>query len=50
MDVWRLIAERKIRVTNQLNPYVVSDRTNPITSDFAGSVLHMWQGGLLPPS
>jgi hypothetical protein len=36
---------RKTLVANQLNPYVVSDRTNPITADFAKQVLNMQQWG-----
>ena len=32
-------------VANQLNPYVVSDRTNPITANFAREVLNMQQWG-----
>jgi hypothetical protein len=32
-------------IANQLNRYVVSDRTNPITADFAKQVLNMQQCG-----
>jgi hypothetical protein len=48
-DVWLQMTKgaegKKALVANQLNPYVVSDRTNPITADFAKQVLNMRQWG-----
>lgn len=48
-DVWLQMTKdvegKKALVANQLNPYVVSDRTNPITADFAKEVLNMRQWG-----
>jgi hypothetical protein len=38
--------EKRLRGANQLNPYVLSDRTNPITADFARDVLNLRQWGL----
>jgi hypothetical protein len=45
LDMTKGTVGRKDLVANQLNPYVVSDRTNPITADFAKQVLNMQQWG-----
>lgn len=47
-DMTRGVTGRRARTANQLNPYIVSDRTNPVSADFAREVLGMWQGGFLP--
>ena len=52
-DVWsamtRDVKDKRMMVANQLNPYVVSDRTNPVTADFAREVLKMGQPGYIGP-
>lgn len=45
LEMTQGVENKKELVANQLNPYVVSDRTNPITADFAKQVLYMQQWG-----